>query len=111
MWVQRDFPLLPPYVEKVKRLFGIPGVFPQNFSGNPETARRTINDWVEAQTRKKITDLLAKGTIQPDTRLVLTNAVYFKAAWDNPFPQSPDPRSAVRHSGTVDLHHRAALRK
>jgi serpin B len=88
LWVQKDFPLLPAYVEKVERLFGIPSVFPQNFSGNPETARRTINDWVEAQTRKKITDLLAKGTIQPDTRLVLANAVYFKAAWDNPFPKA-----------------------
>jgi serpin B len=53
---------------------------------DPEAARKTINDWVAAQTNDKITDLIAKGIIQPRvTRLIITNAVYFKADWTDPF--------------------------
>lgn len=58
-----------------------------DFGGAPETARRTINAWVERQTRDKIKDLLAEGAIQPDTLLVLTNAIYFKGSWLSRFAQ------------------------
>jgi hypothetical protein len=47
--------------------------------------RRGVNSWVEQQTREKIKDLLALGTVTADTRLVLTNAVYFKGKWSHPF--------------------------
>ncbi len=51
----------------------------------PEEARQTINDWVEKQTREKITDLFAPGSLRPLTRLVLVNAIYFKGDWARPF--------------------------
>ena len=56
-----------------------------DFLKDPESGRKTINQWVEEQTNNKIKDLLQKGTITPGTRLVLTNAIYFKADWLSPF--------------------------
>ena len=50
-----------------------------------EKAARTINDWVKGQTRDKITDLIPGDSLNGLTRLVLVNAVYFKADWRSPF--------------------------
>jgi serpin B len=51
----------------------------------PEGARRMINSWVEEQTDRKLRDVLAPGVLDADTRLVLTNAIYFKARWADEF--------------------------
>ncbi|HEX4589917.1 MAG TPA: serpin family protein, partial [Gemmataceae bacterium] len=50
-----------------------------------EQARQTINHWVAQKTKDKIPDLFAPGSLTADARLVLTNAIYFKGAWLNPF--------------------------
>ncbi|MEA3438749.1 MAG: serpin family protein [Chloroflexota bacterium] len=50
-----------------------------------EDARQTINQWVSEQTEKRIQELLPQRSITPETELVLTNAIYFKASWMNPF--------------------------
>ena len=47
----------------------------------------TINNWVKEQTEGKIVDLLPQGVVNTTTRLVLANAVYFNAAWRQPFPE------------------------
>ena len=51
----------------------------------PEESREKINHWVEKETQDRIKDLLPPGAVKPDTRLVLTNAIYFKASWANRF--------------------------
>ena len=56
-----------------------------DFRSQPEAVRRQINAWIADRTAQKIEDLMAKGSIRERTRLVLTNAVYFKAAWANVF--------------------------
>lgn len=53
--------------------------------GEPEEACRVINGWVEERTAGKIRDLLHPDLVGPDTRLVLTNAIHFQAAWRRPF--------------------------
>ena len=53
-----------------------------------EQARQTINAWVEQQTEHKITDLIPPSVLSSDTRLVLTNAVYFHGDWTKPFAQA-----------------------
>jgi len=58
-----------------------------DFRGQPEAARERINTWVEEKTAKRIVDLLPEGSITGDTRLVLTNAIYFKAAWASSFQE------------------------
>ena len=56
-----------------------------NFISQPEECRKLINAWVEKATAQKIKNLIPQGVINNDTRLVLTNAVYFKADWKTPF--------------------------
>ncbi|MBI5478214.1 MAG: serpin family protein [Deltaproteobacteria bacterium] len=57
-----------------------------DFCADPDAGRLVINDWVEQQTEGKIKDLLEPGTVTGDTRLVLTNAIYFNAQWKEVFP-------------------------
>jgi serpin B len=53
-----------------------------------EKARVTINDWVADETEGKIENLIPPGVIDYLTRLVLTNAICFNAAWLSPFQES-----------------------
>ncbi|CAN8000322.1 unnamed protein product [Ixodes hexagonus] len=56
-----------------------------NFKRNAEKARLQVNAWVEEVTRSKIKDLLAAGTVDASTSLVIVNAVYFKGLWHDQF--------------------------
>lgn len=58
------------------------------FRQDPERSRVTINTWVEEQTRRKIRDLVPRGALGADTRLVLANALYLKAPWQKPFEKT-----------------------
>uniref|UniRef100_A0A674NDM3 Serpin B6 n=1 Tax=Takifugu rubripes TaxID=31033 RepID=A0A674NDM3_TAKRU len=58
-----------------------------DFRAAAETSRSNINSWVEKQTEGKIKDLLAKGIVTGDTRLVLVNAIYFKGNWNKQFKE------------------------
>ena len=59
-----------------------------DFKGNPEASRQAINDYIAQKTEQRIKDLIPSGAIDPLTRLVLTNAIYFNAAWLHPFEKS-----------------------
>ena len=84
LWPQKDYPFLPDYLELVKARYAA-AIEPLDFAGNPEGARTTINRWVEEKTREKIRDLIAPGNLDPLTRLVLVNAIYFKGSWASRF--------------------------
>jgi len=71
--------------ELAKRGEGAEGV--EDFIEEPEKSRITINDWVSEQTEDRINDLIQPGGITPLTRLVLTNAIYFNAAWESKFTE------------------------
>ena len=63
-----------------------------DFEKDPEGAKRTINQWVEDHTNQRIRNLLQK--LEPDTRMILTNAVWFKGRWQHPFKPdrtAPEP--------------------
>lgn len=73
---------------------------------DPEQARAIINEWVAEQTHDKITELIDSGTLNERTRLVLTNAIYFKGGWDEEFDKEdtkPEPfyLSTTRRAGGV----------
>jgi len=51
-------------------------------------ASNAINTWVAEQTDQKITQLAEPSMFSADTALALTNAVYFKAAWQYPFNEA-----------------------
>jgi serpin B len=56
-----------------------------DFRHDPDQARRVINSWVSEQTQGKIVDLVKASHIDRRTLLILTNAIYFKGLWANPF--------------------------
>ncbi len=84
VWSQPAFPFNPAYVRRIKQTYAAQAES-LDFVADPNAARKTINDWVEKQTREKIKNLLPEGSITEQTRLVLTNAVYFNAAWTERF--------------------------
>jgi serpin B len=86
-WGQQGFAFAPEYLETLARHYGS-GVRLVDFAENAEGARETINAWVEDQTEDRIQDLLPEGSVDGLARLVLTNAIYFKADWL--FPFDPD---------------------
>jgi serpin B len=59
-----------------------------NFVAAPEEAIRTINAWVSDKTREKIKELVKRVFVNVDTRLVLTNAIYFKGQWEEAFEKA-----------------------
>jgi serpin B len=61
------------------------GFNPVNFATNSEGSRRTINQWVAAKTSGHIPELIGPNVLNPLSRLVLTNAIYFKGSWVKPF--------------------------
>ncbi|HVS53545.1 MAG TPA: serpin family protein [Opitutaceae bacterium] len=74
---------------------------PLDFRRAAEPGRATINAWVEEQTRGKIRDLIPRGSIKPDTRLVLVNALYLKAPWSKHFEER-ETRPRPFHVGGAD---------
>jgi serpin B len=87
IWGQKGFDFLPAYLDLLSQNYGA-GLRLVDFSSAPEPARQTINDWVSQQTKDKIKDLFPQGTIDANTRLVLANAIYFKASWSSPFEEA-----------------------
>lgn len=87
LWTQTGLATLPAFQATVKNLYGA-GLTPLDFKRTPEKARMTINAWVEQQTRDRIKDLIPEGVLNADTRVVLTNAIYFKGKWKYAFPEA-----------------------
>jgi serpin B len=87
IWGQKGFDFLPAYLDLLSQNYGA-GLRLVDFISAPEPARQTINDWVSQQTKDKIKDLFPQGTIDANTRLVLANAIYFKASWSSPFEEA-----------------------
>jgi serpin B len=87
LWPRAGEPLLPRYVALLKDDFGAAPA-PVDYAKEPERARATINAWVAGKTKDRIRDLLPPGSLDPSTRLVLTNAVYFKGKWKAPFEKA-----------------------
>ena len=84
LWAQQGYTFLDSFLKVTREQFGAE-LAQVDFVHQSEAARQTINAWVEKQTNDKIKDLIASGTLSPATRLVLTNAVYFKGDWQTPF--------------------------
>ena len=68
--------------------------------GQPEESRQVINKWVERQTREKITDLIPPGILNTDTRLVLTNAIYFQSGWSSEFSKKATKKAPFKLTAT-----------
>jgi len=83
LWAQYDYDFYEEYLADMETLYQT-GLFAVDFAKSEE-ARKQINDWIADKTENKIMDLIPSGALSEATRLVLTNAVYFKAAWAKQF--------------------------
>ncbi len=83
LWAQQDLRLLAPFLQRIREWHGA-GIETTDFA-EPEAARRQINGWVAQQTNGRIADLIQPGILDEEVRLVLTNAIYFKAGWATVF--------------------------
>jgi serpin B len=95
MWAQAGYRLRPDFVTMAQTIF-LSGLFNVDFA-NPDAAGQKINDWVSGQTNGKIPVLFPPGSLDSTARLVLTNAIYFKADWASKFP--PDSPQGPFHVG------------
>ena len=85
-WGQIGYAFLQEFLDVLAENYGA-GMSLLDF-GAYEEARIIINEWVAEQTEDRIEDLIPPGAISDDTRLVLTNAIYFKAAWQKEFDEA-----------------------
>ncbi|MBD3318660.1 serpin family protein [Candidatus Woesearchaeota archaeon] len=84
LWAQQDYQFIDEYLNTVERYYG-GSAKSVDFKTKTEEARQTINEWVSERTNDKIPELFESGSLNPLSRLVLTNAVYFKGSWETEF--------------------------
>ena len=103
VWVASNLRLDPAFPDTLTARYSAPPL--RIRFGDPESARATINGWVEEQTRSRIRELIPSGAVSGDTRLVLCNAIYFRASWSDSFSVG-DTRDSLFHlrgSATVTV--------
>jgi serpin B len=102
MFAQKDYSFLDSYFNLVKSYYGAE-LQMVDFKLSLEKSRQTINDWVAVRTKNRIQNLIVQGMITELARLVLVNAIYFKASWDKGFDEKlttsanfyPTPERAI----------------
>ncbi|HEY8531069.1 MAG TPA: serpin family protein, partial [Limnochorda sp.] len=106
LWGQKGYPFRSEFLELTSSYYQA-GLHEVDYTSasSREAARRAINAWVEEQTQGKIRNLIQPEDLSDLTRLVLTNAIYFKGAWEAPFhPDATRPMPFHLAAGaTVDV--------
>jgi serpin B len=84
VWAEQTYPFLQEFLDTIAVNYGA-GIRLADFINQFESVRKEINAWVSDRTEGKIKDLLVEGTLDSYTRMVLVNAIYFKADWVDQF--------------------------
>ncbi|MDF1519917.1 MAG: serpin family protein [Brevefilum sp.] len=87
LWGQAGYKFESDFLDTLAKNYGA-GMNIVDYKTNPEESREIINQWVEKETEQKIQDLIPPGAIDPLTRLILANAIYFKGSWLLPFREN-----------------------
>ena len=96
IWAEKTYTFEADFLDTLAENYGA-GVNLLDFVNAPDPSRLTINSWVASQTDDKIQNLLPPDSVDNLTKLVLTDAVYFNAAWNTPF----DPNNTQDGSFTL----------
>jgi Serine protease inhibitor len=100
-WTQSGYDFRAEYYDLLNDRF-LAGLFPVDFSDNPSEAAEEINDWCSENTREQIKKIIDVSDIAPQQRMMLLNAVYFKARWISVFSHSETKTEWFHHAdGTV----------
>ena len=97
-WAHQDYTFLPEYLSLLENFY-MAEANELDFAQNVEAAE-TINNWIEEQTNDKIKDMIDASMLSELTKLVLTNAIYFKGLWANQF--DPENTFEADFETTVD---------
>lgn len=103
LWGQTGFPFEQGFLDLLAKNYGA-GMMLVDFIQTTEAARQAINAWVSKQTHNRIKDLLAPGTVTGDTRLVLTNTIYFHAGWLDEFKKELTAEEAFHPLDSADIN-------
>lgn len=104
LWLQKDYPLLRSFLDLVEKYYRAP-VNVVDFVNDLENSVKKINTWIEEKTEGKIKDMITKNDVDSLTRLILTNAIYFKGMWEIPFDPSQTKKEFfyVDENTTVEI--------
>jgi serpin B len=102
LWLQAGYRFLPQYLATTREHYAAEPVT-LDFERQAEPSRRTINNWVEEQTAGRIRDLIPRDSLDTQTRLVLTNAVYFKGTWAKQFRKESTRPAPFHRSATEQV--------
>ena len=78
VWVSDLLKLYPEYQWRLEQYYGADAQT-LNFADNPTQSCDTINQWTAERTLGRIPTII--DSLEPDTSMVLTNAVHFKSDW------------------------------
>ena len=103
IWLDNSYTLPNNYISRINAAYHNKAKT-LNFVSDPESARMTINQDISKTTHNRINDLLPLGSISGETRIVLTNAVYFKSKWSDPFSKgATKPEVFYNSTGSVEI--------
>lgn len=101
LWAERTYPFRPQFLKTLNDSYGTGAAFPCDFVNDFERERVRINTWVADQTNQRIENLLPADAVTKLTRMVLTNAIYFKGDWVQQFAKrSTRPEDFTTLAGT-----------
>lgn len=94
LWGEKSYPFLKKYEKTIADFYDTGGIFSADFKNNYPAERDRINGWVADITKQRIKDLLPELSREEGrmVRLILTNAVYFKGEWAEPFDEKKTQR-------------------
>ena len=103
IWAQKEFKFKEDFIGILKNSYNS-SVNNVDFINETENSRIRINKWVESQTSEKIKDLIQPGLIDYLTRMVLVNAIYFKANWEKAFDEKQTQKMDFHISTGADVN-------
>lgn len=98
LFVQTGYNFKPSFVSLLATNYGA-SFAPMDFLHNAGRAGREINNWVSEQTHNRIKNVIGDGALSAETRLVLVNAIYFKARWQEEFTKQKTTREPFHIRG------------
>ena len=102
IWAQKEYSFCEDYISTLSKYYDS-SIKTLNFIISPEPSRKIINDYIYEQTCNLIKDLIPQGAITPLTRLVLTNAIYFKAQWQKAFDKKGTFEGPFKVDNTTEV--------
>jgi len=102
IWPSKDFEFEENYLDAIMVNYGA-SLKTLDYQNKPEDSRKEINSWVEDKTEDKIKDLIPEGLITPLTKMVLSNATYFKGEWEHAF--NPDNTQKGFFNNSIDVEY------